>query len=249
MPRSVDRACDILELVAPRKEGLTLTKISKALNVPVSSLSSILSSLTERGYLSVHPESKRYILGLKPLILASYYLSFFDVARFGQPIINEVMTKTEESVALVVRKDSEIVVVYGENCSQAIRWSVEIGHRTPIYASAGGKVILAFQSDSEKEGYLASVNLVPLTTATITDVAELRAELIACRSSALAYNREEEYEGMSAVAAPVLDLHGHSIAAIVVNIPSFRLVNEKKELIEQVLGEKARELSMRFGYR
>lgn len=249
MPRSVDRACKILELLGSTKGGLKLTEISKALDVPVSSLSSILSSLVENGYLLVHPETKRYILGPKNLILASYYLSSFDVVHLGQPIIIEVMMKTGESAALVVRKDAEIIVVYGENCSQAIRWSVEIGHRTPIYASAGGKAILAFQRDSETEEYLASVSLIPLTTATISDIAELRKELIATRASALAYNREEEYEGMSAIAAPVLDLHGCSIAAIVVNIPSFRLVNKKKELIEQILKEKARELSMKFGYR
>ena len=168
MSRSVNRACSILELIGPRKGGLRLTDISKALNIPVSSLSSILSGLVENGYLLVHPESKRYMLGPKPLILANYYLSFFDIVRSGQAIVHEVMTKTEESTALMVRKDSEAMVVYGENCSQAIRRSIEIGHRTPIYASASGRAILAYQPDSEIEKYLSSVDLIPITSVTIT---------------------------------------------------------------------------------
>jgi IclR family KDG regulon transcriptional repressor len=247
MSRSVNRACNILELIGPRKGGLRLTDISKALNIPVSSLSSILSGLVENGYLLVHPESKRYILGPKPLILANYYLSFFDIVRSGQAIINEVMTKTEESTALMVRKDSEAMVVYGENCSQAIRRSIEIGHRTPIYASASGRAILAYQPDSEIEKYLSSVDLIPITSATITDPELLRAELIAIRSGSLAYSREEIYDGMVAVAAPVLDFQGRSVAAIVVNIPSFRFKAEKKQIVEQTLREQAQKLSGELG--
>ncbi len=248
MPRSVSRACNILELVGPVKEGLKLSEISKTLNIPASSLSSILSSLFKNGYLSVYSESKRYILGPKPLILASYYLSFLDVVLFGKPIVNAIMTKTEESTALVVRRDAEIIVVYGENCSQAIRRSVEIGHRSPVYASASGKAIVAYQPESEIEKYLSSVNLLPLTSATITSTEVLREELKVIRSGALAYNREEEYEGMIAVAAPVLDFKSHSIAAVVVAIPSFRFKEEKKQLVEQTLRKETQNLSMKFGF-
>lgn len=248
MSRSVDRACNILELIGPRKGGLRLTEISKALDIPVSSLSSILSGLVDNGYLLVDPESKRYTLGTKPLILASYYLSFFDVVRFGQPIVNEIVTRTEESTALVVRKNSEIIVAYGANCSQAVRRSIEIGYRSPIYACASGKAILAYQPESEIEKYLSSVELIPLTSATIKDTAVLRDELNAIRSGALAYNREEEFEGMIAVAAPVLDFQGRSVAAVVVNIPSFRFKAEKKELVEKTLREQVQKLSAKLGY-
>jgi len=249
MSRTVGRACRILELIGSRKGGLRLTEISKELDIAVSSLSSILSALVENGYLLVDPENKRYVLGPKPLILASFYLSFFDVVRFGQPIVNEIMMKTDESTALVVRNKSDILVACGANCSQPIRRSIEIGYRAPIYACASGKAILAFRPESELEEYLSSVDLIPLTSATITDIAVLRDELKAIRSGSLAYNMEEELEGMSAVAAPVLDFKGQSVAAIVVNIPAFRFKPEKKELVERTLREQVQKLSGKLGYR
>ena len=63
---AVERALNILELVAHRRDGLTNSEISHKLAIPKSSASYILRTLERRGYLRRDDAaSGRYRLGLK----------------------------------------------------------------------------------------------------------------------------------------------------------------------------------------
>ena len=135
------------------------------------------------------------------------------------------MKTTDESSALAVRKGDEMLIVYGENCSQPLKRTVEIGYRAPIYTTAGGKVILAHQSDEEIDQYLSSIELTPKTHATITDSTMLLEELKAIRLEKIAYAQEERYEGLIAMAAPVFDLFGSVVAVGFVLYDTLKLVH------------------------
>jgi IclR family acetate operon transcriptional repressor len=49
---SLERALNVLDLVAHRAEGYTNSELSRKLEIPSSSCSYILAKLTRRGYLS-----------------------------------------------------------------------------------------------------------------------------------------------------------------------------------------------------
>ena len=46
---------------------------------------------------------------------------------------------------------------------------LNVGESVPLYATAGGKALLAYLSDAELVDYLSAVPLTPLTPMTITD--------------------------------------------------------------------------------
>src|SRR5438046_10357661 len=80
---AVERALNILEAAAHRRDGLTNSEISRKLGIPKSSASYILRTLERRGYLRRDAETGRYRLGLKILSLggdAQATPSFADVA-------------------------------------------------------------------------------------------------------------------------------------------------------------------------
>src|SRR6267142_2621681 len=66
---AVERALNILEAAAQRRDGLTNSEISRKLGIPKSSASYILRTLERRGYLRRDAETARYRLGLKILSL------------------------------------------------------------------------------------------------------------------------------------------------------------------------------------
>lgn len=248
MVKSADRTILILEKIAGKKEGLTHGELSAALQIPKSSLTSLLANLQKRNYLSFDHDNRHYALGPQILILASHYLAGLDLVETGRPIINDLMTATEESTGLTIKKGNEILTVYNKNCPHPIMHSLKIGDRAPVYATAAGRAILAHLPAEEIHQYLESVELKAITPATVTDRNRILSELKSIRTSGIAYCREEFHEGSTAMAAAVFDMHGKVAASIHVVAPSIRFNASKESLIADALRRAAAELSNRLGF-
>jgi DNA-binding IclR family transcriptional regulator len=248
MVKSAQRVINILRAVGSNKYGISNAELSSNLNIPKGSLSLLLAELVANDFLTLRKEDRRYTLGPQIFVLAGQYLTDLDMVQLGQPIVHDLMMTTNESSALAIRKGFEMIVVYGENSSHPLRRSVEIGYRAPLYTTAVGKAMLAHLTDEEIDQYLSSVKMVPITPTTITLPETLRDELRAIRSGALAYSREEQFEGLTAMAAPVFDLHGSVVAALVVTVPTIRFNEDLEKLIEETLREASEELSRQLGF-
>jgi IclR family acetate operon transcriptional repressor len=248
MVKSASRVLQILEAVGSSKMGMTHKELCTSLSIPKGSLSLLLADLVSNEFLSFNKTKRHYIVGPQILFLAGQYLQNLDLFQLGQPVVHDLMVTTGESSALVVRNGFEIIVVYGENCSKPIRRSIEIGARTPVYTQAGGKAILAHQSEREIEQYFSSVEFFPVTKYTITDPTVLLNELKEIRSRGISYNREEQFEGISSMGAPVFDLFGRPIAALVVAMPTSRFSNEIERMIEGELRHFSALFSSQMGY-
>ena len=249
MVKSATRVIQILESVGASKNGNSHAELSAALNIPKGSLSLLLADLVAHDFLSLRKEDeRRYIIGPQILVLAGKYLTDLDIVQLGRPLVHEVMTTTDESSALALRKGDEMLIVYGENCSQPLKRTVEIGYRAPLYTTAGGKAILAHQSHEEIGQYLSSAKLTPKTHTTITDSKTLLKELKAIRLEKIAYAREERYEGLIAMAAPVFDLFGSVVAAIVVTLPTIRFNAKSEKRFKKTLIGASEKLSRQLGF-
>ncbi len=227
---------------------MTHGELSKVLAIPKGSLSLLLSNLVGRDYLAFDSLSKRYAFGPKILVLAGRYLSSIDIVLAGRPVVRELVQKINEDTELVVKKANEILFVAKEECSHPLKYSVEIGDRAPMYATGAGKAILAHLPENERSHYLSHVKLSPLTKNTITDHALLVRELSSVRSKGFAYSREEYQQGVSAIAAPVFNLHGEVAGSVTVTMPSIRFNAAQKRLIEPPLRSAAAAISRRLGF-
>jgi len=127
----------------------------------------------------------------------------------------------------------------------SVNW---LGRRTPVNCTASGKVILAFAPDAVRRRLL-SMPLEQATPRTITDVAELEAQLEAVREAGFARTYEELEVGLDAVAAPVRSAEGEIVAALDVSGPSHRLRVEGRHELVDLTKEAAADLSRRLGYR
>ncbi|MFH1122951.1 MAG: IclR family transcriptional regulator [Pseudomonadota bacterium] len=248
MVKSAGRVIQILETVGGTRNGISNAELSAALNIPKGSLSLLLADLVAHEFLSQRKEDRRYVLGPQIVVLAGKFLTDLDIVQLGRPIVHEVMTRTDESSALAVRKGFDILIVYGENSSQPLKRSIEIGFRAPMHITAGGKAILAHLPEDLLEEYFSSAPLAALTPSAITDPEVLKKELGAIKSGGVSYSREEQYKGLIAMAAPVFDLYATVVGAVLVTLPSIRFAPEKERVIAAAILEGAERLSRLMGY-
>ena len=118
------------------------------------------------------------------LELGRPYLSSLTLPEIALPHLRDVTDELRESSSLAVLDGTDIVYVAHAPAKRILSISITIGTRDPAFATSLGRVLLAGQDDDWLDNYLATVELPPITPATITDPGKLRAEL--ARSAAKA---------------------------------------------------------------
>lgn len=246
--KSASRVVEILELLADCKHGMKHKDIAEELSIPKGSLTKLLANLVDRRYLVFDPASKVYKLGSRVLALADSYLSSLDIVQAAQPIVRNLVARTGESSSLAVPDGNSALVVHRQYGSQPMSFRLGIGARIPLYATASGKALLAFSPKQEIEEYLSSVELKPLTHATITDPSILLRELESVRSTRMAYSRQEQFEGLAAIAAPVFRSEGNVAASITVMYLNIRSGSIDFSTVKDALWQASDELSTCLGF-
>lgn len=247
MVKSAARTLDVLEWLAAQPQGAAHGDVARALRLPKSSLTELFATLEARRYVERHGDLFR--LGSEVLALAGAMLRRTDVVRLAQPVVAALMRSTEESCAMVLRQGDSVVVVCKENCDRPIIYSLQLGQRGPLNASAGGKAIMAHAALAEREAYLARGAQVAATAHSITDAAALRADLDAAAREGIAYSRQEMVEGIVAMGFPVFDAQGLPCAGLSVGIPLARFMPDKEARVAAALRSAGAELSAAMGWR
>jgi DNA-binding IclR family transcriptional regulator len=247
MVKSAARVMEILKIVSSSRDGLKHNEISQALGIPKGSLTFLLSDLISEEFLVLDNEG-RYKIGSQILILANRYLASLDIINLSEPVLKELMEKTNESSALALPKGKDTVIVAKKNAFQQLKLEFDIGENFPLYATAMGKVVLAYFSDEKLKNFLSTVELVPVTQNTIVDPVKLLKELKKIRESSIAYSLEEQFEGRVAMAVPVFNSNGEVVASITQTIPTVRYNPEKEQILKKALLEASRNLSNKLGY-
>lgn len=242
VPRSVTRIMGLLEILARDPAGSTLVQLSQELKTPKSSLLMLLRPFVSEGYL-IRVDG-RYLLGPLMFQLTAQMLDQRRPQRLLRPFLEELAERSQESVYVVVLDDQAMVATYLDTIPspKMIRFAVRVGFIRPLYATAAGRLLLAFQDAAWEDDYFKRITLEPLTPHTNLDVVAVRKELIAIRNSGLAVTVDESVEGGGAVAAAVRDPLGRVEAALTIAAPTSRL-RENLPAFQEMILEIARRAS------
>lgn len=213
--RSVERALDILQMLAISPGGTGLTAIASRASLPKSTAHRLLSTLEARGFVKRDPTTDQYCLGLRTLELATCYFEGDDLTTVALPEMRRLRDQFDETVSLYVRDGQERVRVQKVESRQAVRRVVQIGQRMPLYIGASGKVILAHCDTQILEQVLGSLP-------EIFDKENLLRQLEDVRRRGYATSIEEREQGTSAVAAPIFNRSGIVTAALCISGPTSR---------------------------
>jgi IclR family transcriptional regulator, acetate operon repressor len=234
--KSATRTLDILEFVVAHGRPVSAVEIATALGIPISSLSYLLGTLVERGYLAragrLHSPGPALARLATPGPAAG-------LAERVAPRIRAMSAQLNETAAFFVRHGHEMEAIASETSAQALRYTVEVGRPLPLHAFAAGKAILATLSEAELAAYFAQADLAAYTPDTVTDEARLRAELKAIGPLGIARTAEEFTPGIIGLGRAVVSLDGTLIGAVSVAIPAARANAELEERAAQLLARAA----------
>ena len=130
-----------------------------------------------------------------------------------------------------------------ESGQRVLAHGLHLGSRLPAHATSTGRVLLAALPPAELELWLAERELPRLTAHTATEGAALRALLQQVREQDYCMAREEHELGVQALAVPLRNMGGQTLAAL--NLVTSPQRMEPATMLAQLLPllqEAAREL-------
>ena len=216
--KSATRTLDIIEYVVAHDRPLVAQEIAVALGIPVSSLSYLLGTLVDRGYLA--REGRRYSAG-PGLQRLQARPGGFSLAERAAPLVRTLRVQLNETTSFFVRDGWEIEALVTESSEQALRYAVPTGNRLPMHALASGKALLAALPDDELDRYFAETERKRFTPDTVTGEKALRRQIAEIRKTGFAVTDEEFSLGIRGVGR-VVTIGGEPVGALSVAVPKAR---------------------------
>jgi IclR family transcriptional regulator, KDG regulon repressor len=246
--QTLERALDIIELLAVEKEGLGVTEIGNRVGLHKSTVHRLLNSLAERGYIEKEPRYGIYKLGLKIIEISSLYLNKLELKTEALPYLRKLAETVGQPVHLAILRGKEAVYIEKVEVVSSIRMYSQIGRRVPVYCSAIGKVLLSGLEGSELDMMLKDVEFKSFTPNTLRCSEDLMKEITGAREKGWAMDDEEHEAGIRCIAAPVHDYTGRVIAAVSTSGDMKIIQREKDEETSRYVRETAMSISKRMGY-
>ena len=209
----VDRALDLLELLASEKEPVSTTVLAGRLGVSVQSANNLLRVLFRRGYVS-QDRSRHYRLGPQLCIFGDSTAPWERLRKMMEPVLIELNFRSGFGAFAGVLENDRLY------CCAHIRPNGESAPLTQqfwteeLHSTAGGRVLLAALSSEERKKLFARTTRRQMTSKTVMDLAELEKICLETRKAGYAEVKEESRDGICSIAIPVHNFSGTVIAGL-----------------------------------
>jgi Transcriptional regulator len=224
MLKTLDNALRILAYFGKEQPQWGVRELAKAIGMNHSVVYRTLATLEQHGFLIQDKATQKYGLGFKLLEYGSIIRDRMKVTTVIYPIMKQMAEKTGESVFLLLRDGLNGLLIECAESPNPVKFTNSVGERTPLYAGASDKVIMAHLSAEEQETIIAQ-GLKPITSKQITRK-QLMADLEKIRQNGWCYTTSEVTEATFGIAAPLFNVKNQVIAAVSVSGPEYRMSPE-----------------------
>lgn len=226
--QSVDRACEILEIVRETRE-VSLSEIADKMDLSMGALHTYLATLCDNGILV--KEGRQYRLAPQLITYGEHVRNTLPLYRVGRTVVDEAVHETNESVHLITEHNGLEVSVYQSFGVEAVGSELYIKNQERqewyLHWSSAGKAILAHMPEDRVLEIINEYGLKSRTPHTITERDALLDNLSEIRERGYAFNDEEEITGLRSVGAPIKDQQGDILGAISISAPKSRFGDER----------------------
>ena len=238
--QSLERGLAVIRAFDAAHPELTLSEVAAATGVTRAAARRFLLTLAELGY--VRTDGRMFSLSPRVLELGYAYLSGLSLPEVAEPHLEALVAEVNESSSVSVLDGDDVVYVARVPTSRIMTVMISVGTRFPAYATSMGRILLAGLPDGELDAYLSTVRLDRLTQRTVGSALALRAELARVRAQGWAIVDQELEEGLRAVAAPIRDRSGRTVAAVNISAHASRTPVEavRRTLLPPLLATAAR---------
>jgi len=217
--KSSERTLQVLQTLGECRTPITVAELHRLTGYPRSSLHQLVHTMINSGWLD-QTEDGKVGIGARALLVGTAYLDADPLLPHAMRTLEELRSQTGYTTHVARQSGASVIYLASREAVDAHRAVSRIGRELPVHATALGKALLAELTDAEVRAVLHRKR-VALTEHTVTDAAELIAQLAEVRSRGYSVEREENTPGLSCVAAPI----GYRIPAteaISVSMPARR---------------------------
>lgn len=245
---NLERALELIAALSAHPKGMTQKDLIDSLQVSKNSIYRISMTLADYGIIARDDLTRRFYLTRKLMILGSTAMGDHNLVDKATDILYDLRDKVDASVYLGVLEGLEGVILEQAVGGHPFKYSVDLGSRFPLHASAPGKAMLAFMPAEKSEVILKQLKLTRFNERTLCSRDGLRAEFEKIRRLGYAVDLAEQYDGCHCVSAVIQDHLNLPIAAIWATGPSISLPKERFGEIGKLVRAHAKRISVKFGH-
>ena len=244
--QSLDRAVAVLEMLGESETALSLAEVCQRLHLHKSTAHRSLMVLERSALIERTPEN-RYRLGLKLYELGNRAVEQVDLRTRVHPYFRRLAAQVGETVHLSVLQKTSIVYLDKVEPNRRVCVSSKTGSSNPVYCTAMGKAMLAFQPPALIDQIVSKIRFVRYTHKTINSKEALLRALERVRRRGYAIDDQEIEMGVRCVGAPIFDERHQAIAAVSVSGPATRITAPNMSEIAEHLLRCCRDISLSLG--
>jgi DNA-binding IclR family transcriptional regulator len=193
--------------------GVNLSKISRKVGLPTTTVHRILAVLVEEGLVTFDPGTKLYHLGIELFTLGIAAHQFAIRDQFHSTL-ERIAEKTGDTAYLVMRSGSDALCVDRVIGSYPIQvLTFEIGERRPLGIGGGSIALLASLPDNQAEAIIAA-NASRYSSFKKKTPEDVRRMVSQCRRLGYGLSVRNVNPDTIGVGVPILNQQGQVIAAV-----------------------------------
>ncbi|WP_199430350.1 IclR family transcriptional regulator [Qaidamihabitans albus] len=242
--QSLQRAFDLLELLADTGGEASLSELATTSGLPMPTIHRLIRTLVALGYVRQN-SNRRYALGARLIRLGEN--ASMQFGTWARPLLTQLVDEVEETANLAVLERDEVVYVSQVPSRHSMRMFTEVGRRLLPHGTGVGKAMLAHLPEGEVRALLGRTGMPAYTEHTYTDPGEFLRHLADIAKEGYAIDESEQELGVRCVAVPVAG--APTPAAVSVSGPEGRLTKEAVTRIAPVVQRIAGELSEQLAAR
>ncbi len=207
----------VLESFDTERQRLNATLAAQRAGITRAAARRHLLTLAHLGYLET--DGSYFWLSPKVLRFSGSYLASARLPRLLQPTLNRLSSQLGDPVSAVVLDATEVVIVARSGSNAVLAYGLHLGARLPAHATSTGRVLLAAKTRTDFNAWLKgdgtrARQLPRITPRTVTEPRAFRAVIDQVRVDDFCVAHEEHEIGVHALAVPLRNMQGRTVAAM-----------------------------------
>lgn len=231
----VDRAFDLLELLACENAPMSTKVLAERLGVSAQSANNLLRVLFRRGYVS-QDRSRHYRIGPQFCVFGDSTARWERLRKVMEPVLVELNRRSGFGAFAGVLENDRLYCCAHVMSDGKIASPTRQSWTGELHSTAGGRVLLAALAPAERKKLFARTTRRPMTRKTVIDPEKLEIICRITKKNGYAEVKEESRDGICSIAVPVHDFAGTVIAELTLygssSVWEDSSCEQKKELLE-----------------
>lgn len=189
---ALERGLAVLESIARSRGGLTLSQLTRYLDLPKSSAFCLLRTLEQCGYLFRDSQTGKYSVSLRVCNLANLALNGIGLREKARPYLRRLSEEAGLTVHMAILENGACLLIDKVTPAGVPPIATWVGKHLSLHCTAIGKAIAAYMEEEEMTDLLREQGFMRHNENTICSMKRLKQELAAVRQRGYAMDDEEE---------------------------------------------------------